>query len=103
MYKLECPTWVPEVSCCLCAMALVMCSESMRTLCRCRSCPIKELHMCVWMDYVQGSASERFSAFFVGGTPRLKQQDVAYTPGDRFRLHTTSMGVVHVEIGEHLY
>ena len=27
-------------------------------------------------------------------------EEVIYTPGDRFRLHTTSSGIVHLQIGE---
>lgn len=36
----------------------------------------------------------------MGGNPRLKMEEVIHTPGDRFRLHTTSSGVVHLKIGE---
>ena len=50
---------------------------------------------------LQGSAGQRFSSFFVGGNPRLKMEEVIYTPGDRFRLHTTSSGTVHLQLGEH--
>ncbi|GAX75422.1 hypothetical protein CEUSTIGMA_g2866.t1 [Chlamydomonas eustigma] len=46
----------------------------------------------------EGSAWQRFSSFFIGGNPRLKVEEVIHTPGDRFRLHTTSTGTVHLDI-----
>eukprot|EP00959_Pyramimonas_sp_CCMP1952_P301329 6304511-Pyramimonas_sp.AAC.2 len=35
---------------------------------------------------LEGSFLERVSAFFIGGSPRLKLEEVVHTPGDRFRL-----------------
>lgn len=49
---------------------------------------------------MQGSTGERISAFFLGGQPRLKLEEVVYTPGDRFRLQTTTAGVLHLRLGE---
>ena len=43
-------------------------------------------------------APKGFASFFVGGNPRLKMEEVIHTPGDRFRLHTTSSGC-----GSHAY
>ncbi len=48
----------------------------------------------------QGTLGERFSAALLGGNPRLKAEEVVYTPGDRFRLNTVSGGIVHLELGE---
>mmetsp|Transcript_28035 Transcript_28035/g.72120 ORF Transcript_28035/g.72120 Transcript_28035/m.72120 type:complete len:178 (+) Transcript_28035:349-882(+) len=46
----------------------------------------------------QGTAGDRFSAYFIGGAPRLKVEEVIFTAGDRFRLQTAATGVVHVEL-----
>jgi len=48
---------------------------------------------------LEGSLLERVSAFFIGGSPRLKLEEVVHTPGDRFRLQTVSGGVIHLELG----
>jgi hypothetical protein len=48
----------------------------------------------------QGSAAERFAAFFVGGAPRLRTEEVVYSAGDRFRLQTAAGGMVHLQLGE---
>jgi len=48
----------------------------------------------------QGSLGERITSFFVGGAPRLRVEEVIYSPGDRFRLQTVSGGVVHVQLGK---
>lgn len=48
----------------------------------------------------QGSVGERIAQFFVGGAPRLRVEEVIYSPGDRFRLQTVSGGVVHLQLGE---
>lgn len=47
----------------------------------------------------EGTLWERISAFFIGGYPRLKLEEVVYTPGDRFRLQTKAGGVIHFELG----
>jgi B9 domain-containing protein 2 len=52
------------------------------------------------MSSAQGCLGERITAFFVGGAPRLRVEDVVYSPGDRFRLQTVSGGVVHLQLGE---
>ena len=44
----------------------------------------------------EGTQLEQIASFFIGGSPRLVHEDVAYSPGDRFRLVTKSTGVVHV-------
>lgn len=48
---------------------------------------------------MQGSLGERIAAFFLGGHPRLKLEEVVHNPGDRFRLQTDATGVVHLQIG----
>lgn len=45
----------------------------------------------------EGTAMEKITAFFVGGAPRLKHEDIVYSPGDRYRLMTRSTGLVHVQ------
>lgn len=57
MYKLECPTWIPE-----------------------------------------GSAYEEFSSKFIGGAPRLLNEELIHSSGDRFKLSTKSAGVCHLQI-----
>ncbi|KAJ9510479.1 hypothetical protein QJQ45_015945 [Haematococcus lacustris] len=49
---------------------------------------------------MQGSTGERIAAFFVGGNPRLKLEEVVHSPGDRFRLQTVSGGVVHLQLAK---
>lgn len=39
------------------------------------------------------------AAFFLGGNPRLKFEEVVYMPGDRFRLNTVASGVVQLRLG----
>jgi hypothetical protein len=51
----------------------------------------------------QGCLGERITAWFVGGAPRLKVEEVVHAPGDRFRLQTVSGGVVHVQLGEFVW
>lgn len=41
-------------------------------------------------------------SFFVGGAPRLRMEEVIYTPGDRFRLQTVAKGVIHLQLGMQL-
>ena len=48
---------------------------------------------------LQGSIAERITQFFVGGAPRLRMEEVIYSPGDRFRLQTAAAGVVHLQLG----
>ena len=47
----------------------------------------------------EGTAAEKLSAFFVGGRPRLKFEEVIHQPGDRFRLQTKAAGVVRLRLG----
>jgi B9 domain-containing protein 2 len=47
---------------------------------------------------LQGSVSERISSFFLGGQPRLKLEEVVHSGGDRFRLQTTTAGLVHLQL-----
>eukprot|EP00892_Ulva_mutabilis_P003288 jgi/Ulvmu1/1330/UM011_0058.1 len=65
------------------------------------SCPttpgMSEMECPLWLP--EGTAMERFSAFFVGGRPRLLDESVAYSGTDRFRLNTVCSGSVHVRIG----
>jgi B9 domain-containing protein 2 len=49
---------------------------------------------------LQGHLGERLTQWFIGGAPRLRSEEVVYSPGDRFRLQTTAAGTVHVHIGE---
>ncbi|KAI8475833.1 MAG: B9 domain-containing protein [Monoraphidium minutum] len=56
-----------------------------------------ELDCPTWLP--EGSALERVTAFFVGGAPRLRAEEVVHSPGDRFRLQTAAAGVVHVRLG----
>jgi hypothetical protein len=49
---------------------------------------------------LQGHLGERITQWFIGGAPRLRSEEVVYSPGDRFRLQTTAAGTVHVHIGE---
>ncbi|KAJ9508679.1 hypothetical protein QJQ45_027970 [Haematococcus lacustris] len=48
--------------------------------------------------FCKGSTGERIAAFFVGGNPRLRLEEVVHSPGDRFRLQTVSGGVVHLQL-----
>ncbi|XP_043918626.1 B9 domain-containing protein 2 [Protopterus annectens] len=46
-----------------------------------------------------GSWQEQISQFFVGGGLQLKNSDLIYSGADRYRLHTTAMGKVHLQLG----
>lgn len=56
-----------------------------------------EVTIACWVP--EGSLGERFQAFFLGGHPRLRVDELVHTPGDRFRLQTRSAGQVHVHLG----
>mmetsp|Transcript_5941 Transcript_5941/g.24076 ORF Transcript_5941/g.24076 Transcript_5941/m.24076 type:complete len:177 (-) Transcript_5941:2241-2771(-) len=56
-----------------------------------------ELDVATWCP--EGTAAEKLSAFFVGGRPRLKFEEVIHQPGDRFRLQTKAAGVVRLRLG----
>ena len=55
-----------------------------------------EVEVATWCP--EGTAAERLSAFFVGGRPRLKFEEVIHQPGDRFRLQTKAAGVVRLRL-----
>jgi hypothetical protein len=48
----------------------------------------------------QGSLGERLSSYFLGGNPRLVQEEVVHSCGDRFRLQTVARWVVQLQLGE---
>jgi B9 domain-containing protein 2 len=56
-----------------------------------------EIEVATWCP--EGSAAEKLRAFFVGGRPRLKFEEVIHSPGDRFRLQTRAAGIVEVRLG----
>uniref|UniRef100_A0A7S3R578 B9 domain-containing protein 2 n=1 Tax=Dunaliella tertiolecta TaxID=3047 RepID=A0A7S3R578_DUNTE len=56
-----------------------------------------ELDCVTWIP--EGTVGERLRAFFVGGNPRLKLEEIVHTPGDRFRLQTQTSGIVHLQLG----
>jgi hypothetical protein len=60
-----------------------------------RPLPRRPIALCV----SQGSALQRVAAFFVGGAPRLRMEEVVHSPGDRFRLQTVAGGMVHLRLG----
>ncbi|XP_077192705.1 B9 domain-containing protein 2 [Paroedura picta] len=45
-----------------------------------------------------GSWQEQISQRFVGGGPQLLNSDLIYTGGDRYRLQTSAMGTVHLQL-----
>lgn len=45
-----------------------------------------------------GSWREQLARAFVGGGPQLLHGDAIYSGADRYRLHTTSGGTVHLEL-----
>ena len=49
-----------------------------------------EVEVCTWCP--EGTPLEKLQAFFVGGKPRLKYEEVIHSPGDRFRLATRAAG-----------
>lgn len=56
-----------------------------------------EIECPTWIP--EGSLGERLAAFFLGGNPRLKYEELIHTPGDRFRLNTVASGVVQLQLG----
>lgn len=82
MYEMQCPLWVPE-------------GTSSTT-----SAPVPSPRMpAVCVTHGVCSAVERFSAFFIGGRPRLVDETVVFSGNDRFRLNTIASGTVHIRIG----
>lgn len=56
-----------------------------------------EVEVCTWCP--EGSPLEKLQAFFIGGKPRLKYEEVIHSPGDRFRLATRAAGVIKLQLG----
>ena len=56
-----------------------------------------EVEVCTWCP--EGTPLEKLQAFFVGGKPRLKYEEVIHSPGDRFRLATRAAGVIKLQLG----
>ncbi|KAF6264686.1 hypothetical protein COO60DRAFT_1634287 [Scenedesmus sp. NREL 46B-D3] len=56
-----------------------------------------EIDCPTWLP--EGSVGERIAAYFVGGAPRLRVEEVVFSPGDRFRLQTVAGGIVHLHLG----
>jgi len=46
----------------------------------------------------KGSISEEITAFFLGGTPQLANDNLVVSPADRYRLRTITQGVVHLHL-----
>lgn len=55
-----------------------------------------ELEIVTWRP--MGSISDQLWSYFLGATVQLKNLDLIHSPADRFRLVTTTMGKVHVEV-----
>ena len=45
-----------------------------------------------------GTFQEELKSYFVGGCPQLKNPDLIYSGVDRYKLHTTAMGKVHLKL-----
>lgn len=45
-----------------------------------------------------GTVCEEIGRFFLGGGPQLRALDSVHSGADRFRLQTTTMGLVHLEL-----
>lgn len=45
-----------------------------------------------------GTISQQIAAYFVGGGPQLKSEDLIHSSTDRYRLRTTAMGNVHLQL-----
>eukprot|EP00891_Asterochloris_glomerata_P006645 jgi/Astpho2/6645/fgenesh1_pm.00101_%23_16_t len=58
---------------------------------------VYDLECTTWAP--DGTFAERVTAFLRGGAPQLRVEEVAYQPGDRFRLQTTAAGTVHLHLG----
>uniref|UniRef100_A0A7S0VBP4 B9 domain-containing protein 2 n=1 Tax=Polytomella parva TaxID=51329 RepID=A0A7S0VBP4_9CHLO len=55
-----------------------------------------ELSCATWVP--EGSLGEKIRSFFLGGNPRLRAEEVVFTPQDRYRLRTTTSGLVHLSL-----
>eukprot|EP00026_Physarum_polycephalum_P019312 Phypoly_transcript_21272.p1 GENE.Phypoly_transcript_21272~~Phypoly_transcript_21272.p1 ORF type:complete len:176 (+),score=17.78 Phypoly_transcript_21272:55-582(+) len=60
------------------------------------SAGIFDLDCVTWRP--QGSISDEITAFFLGGTPQLANDELVVSGADRYRLKTISMGTVHIHI-----
>ncbi|XP_029427651.1 B9 domain-containing protein 2 isoform X1 [Rhinatrema bivittatum] len=58
---------------------------------------LHQLECVTWRP--QGSWQEQLSQLFVGGGLQLKNSDLIYSGADRYRLQTTAMGKVHLQLG----
>jgi hypothetical protein len=96
MFELECPIWLPEVRAVLKQQTANM--DGVKRRSNLQPAPTNTQSMCV--PNAQGSSLERVAAFFIGGAPRLRAEEVVHSPGDRFRLQTLAGGTVHVRLGE---
>ena len=56
-----------------------------------------EVEVCTWCP--EGTPLEKLQAFYIGGKPRLKYEEVIHSPGDRFRLATRAAGVIKLQLG----
>ncbi|TPX35598.1 hypothetical protein SeLEV6574_g08175 [Synchytrium endobioticum] len=58
---------------------------------------VHEVEVQTWRPL--GTLSEQIWSYFTGCSTHLKNLHVVYTPTDRFRLSTATMGKVHLELG----
>ena len=60
--------------------------------------PLNSLEVVTWRP--SGSIREAISNYYIGGGHQLRNPDtILSSSSDRFRLTTTSMGKVHVQLG----
>ncbi|CAG9465814.1 unnamed protein product [Pedinophyceae sp. YPF-701] len=57
---------------------------------------VHTLEVATWVP--SGSGAEEARAFFVGGRPRLRMEEIVHEQGERFRLRAASAGVVHLRL-----
>jgi B9 domain-containing protein 2 len=62
-----------------------------------RTIIFKKLKISTWRP--SGSVREAITQFYVGGGHQLRNPDLLSSGSDRFRLTTTAMGKVHLQIG----
>eukprot|EP00051_Salpingoeca_urceolata_P035094 m.28141 g.28141 ORF g.28141 m.28141 type:complete len:176 (+) comp8763_c1_seq1:140-667(+) len=46
-----------------------------------------------------GSASDQAAAYFIGGGVQLRNADLVTSPADRYRLRSTAVGKVQIQVG----
>ena len=56
-----------------------------------------ELECSTWRP--AGTTQEEYRAEFLGVMPHLRNDHLVHEPSDRFRLVTTTMGHVHINVG----